>query len=64
VMTITEKLALVECEARSAEEERKADENKKRSNSTRKSKQGGRRRKSTLSPEELEELLRVAPPGR
>ena len=63
-MTVTEKLALVESEARNAEEERKVNENKKRSNSKRTSKQGSRRRKSTLSPEELEELLRVAPDSR
>ncbi|KAK2796842.1 hypothetical protein FQN50_009403 [Emmonsiellopsis sp. PD_5] len=56
-MSMAEKLATVESEARAAEEERRKSERKKRSNSSTRSKPKTRRRKSTLTPGELQELL-------
>ncbi|KAK2775727.1 hypothetical protein FQN53_003079 [Emmonsiellopsis sp. PD_33] len=56
-MSMAEKLATVESEARTAEEERRKSERKKRSNSSTRSKPRTRRRKSTLTPGELQELL-------
>ncbi|PGG98476.1 hypothetical protein AJ79_08848 [Helicocarpus griseus UAMH5409] len=56
-MSTAEKLASVELEAKEAEAERKKNERRKRSNSSTRSNPKTRRRKSTLSPEELQDLL-------
>ncbi|PGH14559.1 hypothetical protein AJ80_05879 [Polytolypa hystricis UAMH7299] len=56
-ITLAEKLAIVESEARHAQEERQMNESKKRSSSSRETKQRPRRRKSTLTPAELEGLI-------
>ncbi|QSS61962.1 NIMA interactive protein [Histoplasma capsulatum] len=56
-MSTTEKLANVESEAKEAEAERKKSERRKRSNSSIRSNAKTRRRKSTLTPQELEDLL-------
>lgn len=62
-MTVSEKLAAIESEAKVAEESRKKEENRKRprDEGKRSAKTGRRgRRKSTLSPEELEQLIGVS----
>ena len=62
-MTVNEKLAAVESEANAAEERRRKEETRKRPrDQTNGSVRVGRRgrRKSTLSPEELNELIGVS----
>ncbi|EEH48247.2 uncharacterized protein PADG_04331 [Paracoccidioides brasiliensis Pb18] len=56
-ISTTEKLATVESEAKEAEAERKKYERRKRSNSSTRSNAKPRRRKSTLTPQELQDLL-------
>ncbi|EGE82713.2 NIMA interactive protein [Blastomyces dermatitidis ATCC 18188] len=56
-LSTTEKLANVESEAKEAEGERKKNERRKRSNSSTRSNTKPRRRKSTLTPQELQDLL-------
>ncbi|PGH34017.1 hypothetical protein GX50_03164 [[Emmonsia] crescens] len=56
-MSTTEKLATIESEAKEAEAERKQNERRKRSNSSTRSNPKVRRRKSTLTPQELQDLL-------
>ncbi|OJD24581.1 hypothetical protein ACJ73_04057 [Blastomyces percursus] len=56
-LSTTEKLAKVELEAKEAEIERKKNERRKRSNSSTRSNTKPRRRKSTLTPQELQDLL-------
>lgn len=62
-MTVSEKLAAVESEAKMAEESRKNEETRKRprDQDKRSTKSGRRgRRKSTLSPKELQQLIGVS----
>ncbi|OAX84035.1 hypothetical protein ACJ72_01594 [Emergomyces africanus] len=56
-MSTTERLATIESEAKEAEAERKKNERRKRSNSSTRSNPKARRRKSTLTPQELQDLL-------
>ncbi|KLJ07878.1 hypothetical protein EMPG_16660 [Blastomyces silverae] len=56
-LSTTAKLANVETEAKEAEAERKKNEGRKRSNSSIRSNTKPRRRKSTLTPQELQDLL-------
>ncbi|PGH06268.1 hypothetical protein GX51_02465 [Blastomyces parvus] len=59
-LSTTEKLANVESEAKEAETERKKNERRKRSNSSIRSNTKPRRRKSTLTPQELQDLLHAS----
>ncbi|OJD17635.1 hypothetical protein AJ78_02285 [Emergomyces pasteurianus Ep9510] len=56
-MSTAERLSAIESEAREAEAERRKKERRKRSNSSTRSNPKARRRKSTLTPQELQDLL-------